>query len=512
MRSTNILSMIILLLFSCSLAFSGPKENAEETRLTMGEYAVGFRSVTLFDYSRTFRARMNYKGERIPGETARPIQVNIWYPARRSQKEPMRVADYVHLMGSLTRPGPPSKEDKDDAVRIFKWSLNRAKPEQQVTDAIVNRLLAEKRNAVFNAQALEGPFPIVMGAGAHQAYANALFCEFLASRGFVVAAPANLGKHGRRTDSDVIHAEIMARDREFAMAWLRDFPHADFEHVAFMDYGFGAAASYLSAMRNMQVDALISMAGWNANSQGVALLEKSPWFAPYNLRMPILHMAGDQYNKYQDFSLLDRTRYADRFILEIEGFSNQTFLSSNSMLGLSKLEREKFELSCIYAYNFLKAYLKGDAKSRHFFEKRPTDLCQAGKAFKMRRLTAKPAPPTESEFLGILEEENGLDQGMALFQTAWQREPGRPVFSERQVNRFGYMLLRSKRLDDAIEIFKWNMLAYPDSSNVYDSLAEAYMVKGEMALAIRFYNKSLDLNPENLNAVSMLKELGEPVK
>ena len=496
---------------SSFVIFSGDKE-IENTTLKLGEYSVGFRSVTLLDYSRTFRARKNYKGERIPGETARPIQVNIWYPARKSSQAPMRVLDYVHLMGGLTHQQPLSEEDKANALRTYKWGLKRLKVDREITDNLVNEVLATKRNAVWNAQALEGPFPVVMGAGAFQAHANALFCEFLASRGFVVAAPADLGKHGIRTDRDVIHAEIMARDREFAMAWLRDFPHADFEHVAFMDFNFGAAASYLSAMRNMQVDALISMAGWNGTRQGVTLLEESPWFAPYNLRMPILHMVGDQYEKYHESSLLDRARYADRFILNIDEFNNTSFLSSNALLWeTSKQKKEKFELACVYAYHFLRAHLKDDKKSKSFFQKHPTKLCNVGKSFHMRLLQAHPAPPTESEFLAILEKKNGLDEGMALFQMAWQREPGRPVFSERQVNRFGYMLLRSKRVGDAIDIFSWNKLAYPDSFNVYDSLAEAFMMEGSNEKAIRYYNKSLELNPENMNAIAMLKKLGAPV-
>jgi len=48
---------------------------------------------------------------------------------------------------------------------------------------------------------------------------------------------------------------------------------------------------------------------------------------------------------------------------------------------------------------------------------------------------------------------------------------------------------------------------YPQSNNVYDSLAEAYMVNGDRELAIKNYEKSLELNPKNSNAVEMLKKL-----
>jgi tetratricopeptide (TPR) repeat protein len=78
---------------------------------------------------------------------------------------------------------------------------------------------------------------------------------------------------------------------------------------------------------------------------------------------------------------------------------------------------------------------------------------------------------------------------------------------EGVMNSFGYRLMGMKRLDQAIEIFKLNTEAYPRSSNVWDSLGEAYMNKGEKELAIKNYEKSLELDPSNSNAVVMLKRL-----
>ena len=51
------------------------------------------------------------------------------------------------------------------------------------------------------------------------------------------------------------------------------------------------------------------------------------------------------------------------------------------------------------------------------------------------------------------------------------------------------------------------MEAYPEGFNTYDSLAEAYAVKGDRELAIKNYRRSLELNPQNTNAVAKLKEL-----
>jgi len=82
-------------------------------------------------------------------------------------------------------------------------------------------------------------------------------------------------------------------------------------------------------------------------------------------------------------------------------------------------------------------------------------------------------------------------------------------FRESELNTLGYQFLRMNKIMEAIEIFKLNVEAYPQSSNVYDSLGEAYMVKGDRQQAIMNYKESLELDPNNSNAVEMLKKLGE---
>jgi len=70
-----------------------------------------------------------------------------------------------------------------------------------------------------------------------------------------------------------------------------------------------------------------------------------------------------------------------------------------------------------------------------------------------------------------------------------------------------YLNTERKRIEDAIEIFKLNIKAYPKYANGYDSLAEAYMISGNKTLAIKNYTKSLELDPNNTNAVEKLNEL-----
>jgi tetratricopeptide (TPR) repeat protein len=78
---------------------------------------------------------------------------------------------------------------------------------------------------------------------------------------------------------------------------------------------------------------------------------------------------------------------------------------------------------------------------------------------------------------------------------------------EASLNTSGYNLIEAKKVKDAIEVFKLNVTLNPNSANVYDSLGEAYMLNGDKEEAIKNYEKSLSLNPQNENAKTALAKL-----
>lgn len=76
------------------------------------------------------------------------------------------------------------------------------------------------------------------------------------------------------------------------------------------------------------------------------------------------------------------------------------------------------------------------------------------------------------------------------------------------INLIGYKQIE-KNYILAVEIFKSNTVAFPNSANAFDSLGEAYMKAENKELAILNYEKSLQLNPKNENAAKMIKILRE---
>jgi len=107
-------------------------------------------------------------------------------------------------------------------------------------------------------------------------------------------------------------------------------------------------------------------------------------------------------------------------------------------------------------------------------------------------------------------EEKGIEAGVAQYRDLKTTQGSVYDFSEPELNQLGYQLLQGKKLKDAVEIFKLNVEAYPQGFNTYDSLGEAYVTSGNNELAIQNYRKSLELNPQNAGAVTMLKRLENP--
>ena len=124
-----------------------------------------------------------------------------------------------------------------------------------------------------------------------------------------------------------------------------------------------------------------------------------------------------------------------------------------------------------------------------------------GEPVEARRLAQGEFSPYEQLIAGKFAE------AIEAYKKIKREKPEDNAASEGRLNRIGYLLMEQKNIAAAIAVFKANVELYPQSSNVYDSLGEAYMANGDKALAISNYKKSLELNPQNKNAVDLLKKL-----
>jgi len=81
--------------------------------------------------------------------------------------------------------------------------------------------------------------------------------------------------------------------------------------------------------------------------------------------------------------------------------------------------------------------------------------------------------------------------------------------AESTLNEIGYMLMNSRKIDDAVLVFEYNTKLFPESGNVYDSLGEAYYALGNKEKALQNYTRSLQLDPTNEVAKKVIAELNK---
>ena len=120
----------------------------------------------------------------------------------------------------------------------------------------------------------------------------------------------------------------------------------------------------------------------------------------------------------------------------------------------------------------------------------------------MDTLVKSPADPTArftqkktaiSEFWAVATKRGAASNATRLFRDARKRDPKSFLFPEAILNQLAYTRLQDGDTDEAVELFKLNVEAYPTSSNAQDSLADGYAARGQNDLALAAEQKCLDL-------------------
>ena len=117
-----------------------------------------------------------------------------------------------------------------------------------------------------------------------------------------------------------------------------------------------------------------------------------------------------------------------------------------------------------------------------------------------------PAKRSVADLLRETIRTSGIEAAVSQFKDL-RAKKDENYLSEFEINSLGYEYLQATKLKEAIEVFKLNVEAFPQSFNVYDSLGEAYAAAGEKELAIKNYEKSLELDPKSRSGIDALKKL-----
>ncbi|HWZ79429.1 MAG TPA: alpha/beta fold hydrolase [Candidatus Sulfotelmatobacter sp.] len=123
-----------------------------------------------------------------------------------------------------------------------------------------------------------------------------------------------------------------------------------------------------------------------------------------------------------------------------------------------------------------------------------------------------PRKTPASEFWTLVNQPKGATKAAAVFHEARQRDPKAFVFPEFPINLLGYARIQAGAKDEAIELFKLNIEAYPASANAQDSLSDGYLAAGKNDLALAAEQKCLELLPTDTNGVQFKTQLEQLAK
>lgn len=124
-----------------------------------------------------------------------------------------------------------------------------------------------------------------------------------------------------------------------------------------------------------------------------------------------------------------------------------------------------------------------------------------------------PAPVKKSLAWELYRAINakGLAAGLQEVESKRYANPSDFDVSEREVNTLGQEYLKQKKLQESEAVLGLNVREFPRSWSAYHSMGECYGAMGEKTKAITFYQKSVEMNPQNTDAKEALRSLGESV-
>ena len=98
-------------------------------------------------------------------------------------------------------------------------------------------------------------------------------------------------------------------------------------------------------------------------------------------------------------------------------------------------------------------------------------------------------------------EKKGIQQGIKLYKLL-KNEVSFSLL-EKTLDDLGYQLLNDGNTKEAIKIFKLNQKEFPNSEMANASLASAYTVFGKVNKARKYFDKSLKMNPLNVQSETL---------
>ena len=448
MRSVKTLCFLIML--AAFGAVSEARQAGLWGGLAAGPFTPGFRLIETSDATRS------YPSIEGAGAPPRPMRIYVWYPAKRTAREPMRLDDYIRM-----------------ALEDFHTSIPPVPLSKAFEAADLETLRKASARAVRDAEAGAGRFPLlVLGQGLfyESPLSHFVLCEFLASHGYVVATSPLLGTRYRLVNINVEDVETEARDMEFVMAEAGKLPFADPRTPGVIGYDLGGMAGLILAMRHPEVGGFLSLDSGILDKHYSGLPSTHPQYREERFRIPWMHMTQARFIRSEKdraaaASLFERKTFGPSYLVHVPSTSHGDF-SSYAALGITKAvpgywgpptsdPKPLYEEICRVSLAFFASCLKND--------RGPLEGLLAGAGpspgkpdFKIEHKEGPAGPPTEAELVRLIIDK-GIFRAKPEIERVRTKYPGLALVDESVLNWLGaHFLYWWGREDEAVGVFELN--------------------------------------------------------
>jgi len=481
---------------------------AQAGGLEYGPYPVGFELIQATDFSRSF-PDMDGSGFR-----GRPMRIYIWYPAQERGGQSLTVGDFVHMAADDFRLSGSSAPALAVNARL-PVPLTKGLDEQRR-----RALMAQLLKSQHGIQAAPGEFPLlVLGQGLYyeSPLSQVLLCEYLASRGYIVATCPLLGTRYRLVNRSVEDLETEVRDMESVIAALRSRPNWQIKQLGVIGFDLGGMAGLVLAMRHPEVEAFLSLDCAILFPLLPGLPDSHPSYREDRFTIPWMHMtqarfieAGRQDSNIRFLS--DKKKFGDTWIVSVPSDCHGQF-SSYARFGIKGPVPGYWgpvaanvallhDGICRLSADFFDAMLKKEVRAIETLQAAGT-----GGPFKVE-FKKGAVPPASLQSLLHAINEKGLAAVRPEIDKIKAADPAAKVLEESELNWLAYhFLLWWGRDSEALDLFKLNVELNPGSAEAHSSIGEAYMILGRTEEAIAAFKKSLEISPDQPNVKAALENL-----
>lgn len=515
--------------------------------LTPGPHAVGFRSSWHFDHARRYNMVFADKTSFAKEKSPRPILVNVWYPAKPAADgnaaKKMLHRDYLDIRSDDPRLTPFSALLSQYELAVIAKELIDKTADQLTADEKkqLDMTLGASTAAVRNAPQAQGRFPVVIyHSGAGSSFEdNAVFCEFLASHGFLVLGSAFQDQSGKSFNTD--NREGSLGDFAFLIALTQTLPGADWNHIGIVGHSAGAqAALKYGSQAECAADAIVSL----DTTQDYHSVTDPFWEDltrqviknKHQFRSPLLMAAGSS----AFFELGDMLKASHRYYLTFQHLDHNDYISQGGMsrdlmlrlnanqtdqkgLAKDRLAKDKaaedYRALCLYTLRFLEAQLKSDPAATPFLAKQYRNASPDGASPRVEEVAPtitgpepyreeSARPPTPRQFRRYLREQ-GSAKAIALLKR-WRKEEAAQALTHSNAELYLVNdLLDQGKADDAVAFREYFRESGPEHDHGLTlwKIGNGFERIGRTKWAAIYFKRLVALEPNHREAAAKLKKL-----